>query len=85
MLSNKNRCLSWKCYNALPESVQPIADENYELLKTNPSHPSLHFKKVRQYWSIRAEKGYRALEVEVKDDISWVWVDIHAENDKLIS
>lgn len=32
----------WECYNALPEAVQRVADQNYELLKTDPSHPSLH-------------------------------------------
>jgi len=34
----------WQCYNALPDSVQRTADECYELLKADPSHPSLHFK-----------------------------------------
>lgn len=32
----------WKCYDALPESVQKNADKCYELLKQDPSHPSLH-------------------------------------------
>jgi hypothetical protein len=36
----------WQCYNALPEDVQQTADECYELLKADPSHPSLHFKKL---------------------------------------
>ena len=69
----------------LSHVYKPIADENYELLKTDPSHPSLHFKKVRQYRSILAGKGYRALGVKVKDGISWVWVCTHAKYDKLIS
>jgi hypothetical protein len=75
----------WKCYDDLPEAIQRVADQNYELLKTDPSHPSLHFKEVGQYWSVRAGKGYRALGVEVKDGISWVWIVTHAEYDKLIS
>jgi len=36
----------WKGYDSLPEKVQQVADQNYALLKTDPSHPSLHFKKV---------------------------------------
>jgi hypothetical protein len=36
----------WKYYNALPESVQQTADQCYELLKADKSHPSLHFKKL---------------------------------------
>jgi len=35
----------WEYYGALPKSVQLSADESYKLLKVNPSHPSLHFKK----------------------------------------
>lgn len=42
----------WSCYAALPDSVQSTADRAYELLKVDPSHPSLHFKKVGKYWSI---------------------------------
>jgi len=29
----------------LPKPIQKLADKNFELLKTNPFHPSLHFKK----------------------------------------
>lgn len=36
----------WECYNALPEEVQQTADQCHKLLKTDPSHPSLHFKKL---------------------------------------
>ncbi|MGL5833449.1 MAG: hypothetical protein ACRC1Z_09480 [Waterburya sp.] len=55
----------WKCYDALPEAVQRVANQNYELLKADPSHPPLHFKKAGQYWSIRARREYRALGVEI--------------------
>ena len=74
----------WKGYKNLPESVQRTADQNYELLKVDPSHPSLHFKKVGQYWAVRVGKGYRALGVEVEKGISWFWIGTHAEYDKLI-
>jgi len=51
----------WQCYNALPKNVQRTADECYELLKVDPSHPSLHFKKLgKKYWSVRAGLSYRA-------------------------
>jgi hypothetical protein len=74
----------WECYNALPEAVQQTADRCYELLKVDPSHPSLHFKKVGKYWSVRAGQGYRALGVEVEKGILWFWLGTHAEYDKLI-
>ena len=28
-----------------------LADKNYALLKDNPRHPSLQFKKVGRFWS----------------------------------
>ena len=31
----------WQCYDSLADPIKQVADENYELLKTNPSHPSL--------------------------------------------
>ncbi|GAB4054850.1 hypothetical protein [Spirosoma litoris] len=43
----------WDSYNDLPVSIQKLADKNYELLKQNPKHPSLYFKQVNQYWSVR--------------------------------
>ncbi len=36
----------WKCYDDLPKTVQESADQCYGLLKADPSHPSLHFKKI---------------------------------------
>jgi hypothetical protein len=75
----------WKRYDALPESVQGTADQCYALLKVDPSHPSLHFKKItKKYWSVRAGIDYRALGVEVEGGISWFWIGTHAEYDKLI-
>ncbi len=43
----------WKCINKLPSHIRKIADENFELLKNNPRHPSLHFKKIGTFWSVR--------------------------------
>ena len=76
----------WKCYDNLPLQVQRTADQSYKLLKTDPSHLSLHFKKIgNKYWSVRVGLDYRALGVEVKNGISWFWIGTHAQHDKLIS
>jgi hypothetical protein len=53
-------------------------------LKADPSHPSLHFKKVGKYWSFRAAKNYRPLGVKVKTGILSFWIGTHAEYNKLI-
>jgi hypothetical protein len=74
----------WEYYGALPKSVQLSADESYELLKVNPSHPSLHFKRVGKYWSVRISKEYRAVGIEIEQGVSWFWIGTHAEYDRLI-
>lgn len=74
----------WSNYRQLPISIQEIADKNFALLKTNPQHPSLHFKKVGRYWSARVGISYRALGVEVAGGILWFWVGNHSEYDKMI-
>jgi len=50
----------WRCFENLPEPVQKISKKNFELLKNDPSHTSLHFKKVGTFWSIRAGMNYRS-------------------------
>ena len=74
----------WDAYQALPEPVRLLADKNYALLKANPEHPSLHLKKVGDYWSVRIGLGYRALAVEVDDGLLWFWIGSHAQYDKMI-
>jgi hypothetical protein len=74
----------WSYYHQLPENIQKIADASYKLLKTNPNHPSLHFKKVNQYWSVRVGKAYRGLGIEVQNGILWFWIGTHDEYDRLI-
>ena len=36
----------WELYGQLPKEVQELADKNFQLLKSDPYHASLHFKKV---------------------------------------
>jgi len=43
----------WACYNSLPKNVRELADKNFELLKSDPKHPSLHFKQIGALWSVR--------------------------------
>jgi hypothetical protein len=74
----------WTAYEALPRQVRKLADENFELLKGDPRHPSLQFKKVGPYWSVRVGARYRALASEVDGGLLWFWIGSHAEYDKLI-
>jgi hypothetical protein len=74
----------WACLERLPANVQQLARENYELLKANPYHPSLHFKRVDRFWSVRVGRSYRALAVDAADGIVWFWIGTHAEYDRLV-
>ena len=74
----------WAAHDKLPPYVRALADKNYELLKSNPQHPSLHFKKVGRFWSVRVGLRHRALAVEVEDSLLWFWIGSHADYDALI-
>ena len=62
-----------------------LADKNFELLKKNPYHPSLHLKKVGRYWSVRVGKKYRAIGIEIEDGIIWFWIGKHSEYEKIVN
>lgn len=73
----------WRAYQKLPQQVRTLADKNYALLKSDPRHPSLHLKKVGDYWSVRVGRGYRALAIEVDGGLVWFWIGSHAQYDEL--
>jgi mRNA-degrading endonuclease RelE of RelBE toxin-antitoxin system len=74
----------WDHYEKLPRSIQELANRNFELLKKNPQHPSLHVKKVGRYWSVRVGRGHRSLAVEIEDGLIWFWIGTHSDYDKLV-
>ncbi|MBM4323579.1 MAG: hypothetical protein FJ115_08495 [Deltaproteobacteria bacterium] len=74
----------WECYGRLPANVQKQADRCFELLKTNPRHPSFHFKTVGKYCSVRIGLHYRALAVEVSGGLVWFWIGSHSDYDKMM-
>ena len=78
----------WKHYEALPDEVRLLADRQFERLKADPYHPSLHFKKVgkrKQLWSVRVGLNYRALGLDKPEGVVWVWIGTHAVYDRLLS
>lgn len=74
----------WECFDNLPKNIQDSAKENFELLKKNPKHPSLHLKPVGKFWSVRISLNYRSLGFKDGDDIIWVWIGNHDEYKKLL-
>ena len=74
----------WAAYEDLSDPVRELADRSSELLKSDPRHPSLHFKKVGRFWSARVGLRYRALAVEQDNDVLWFRIGSHADYDALI-
>lgn len=78
----------WNEYHALPAPIRAHADKQFALLKTNPQHPSLQFKKLGErrgleIWSARVTLKYRALAVKLPDQYLWFWIGKHSVYDAL--
>ncbi|MBP0614840.1 type II toxin-antitoxin system RelE family toxin [Jiella mangrovi] len=74
----------WDAYDRLPTAVQKLADRNFQLLKADPSHPSLRLKPVGRLWSVRVGLRYRALATRHEDTLIWFWIGSHAAYDQLV-
>ena len=69
----------WQHYRALPHDIRNRADKQFLLLKANPHHPSLQFKKVAEVrgqdlYSARVTSDYRALALKRSDGYLWFWI-----------
>ncbi|HEV3276140.1 MAG TPA: hypothetical protein VG860_04940 [Terriglobia bacterium] len=74
----------WTLYEALPTEVRALADKNFALLKSDPRHPSLHFKRLSDLRPVRVGEHYRALGTEVNEGIYWFWIGHHTEYDRIV-
>lgn len=83
-MSHGTNARFWINYKKLPDDIQRRADENFELLKADPRHPSLQFKRVGRYWSVRVGSGHRALGRDSEEGIVWFWIGPHDEYKRLI-
>lgn len=79
----------WVDYDALPPDIRARADKQFALLKSNPHHPSLQFKKIREragqeIWSARITLKYRALAIKVSEECVWFWIGEHRAYEALV-
>jgi hypothetical protein len=79
----------WQDYQALPASIRARANKQFALLRANPHHPSLQFKRIgvregREIWSARVTLNYRALAVKISTAYIWYWIGEHDVYDVLI-
>jgi hypothetical protein len=79
----------WHDYRALPEDIRARADKQFSLLKGDPNHGSLQFKKIgiregKEIWSVRVTLKYRALAFKESNDYVWFWIGEHNVYSSLI-
>ncbi len=75
----------WALLDALPSRIQDLAYKNFALLKADSRHPSLQFKPVGAYRSVRVGIHHRALAIPVDDGFLWFWIGTHAAYDRLLA
>ena len=71
----------------LPTEIQAQARRTYALFRSDPAHPGLRFKKVREgenIYSVRIGLGYRALAILEGSVVTWFWIGSHADYDRLV-
>ena len=68
----------------LPPEVQRLARKNFKLWLRDSRHPSLHFKKVGDFWSVLVGDNYRALATVEGGRAKWFWIGPHDEYERLI-
>lgn len=75
----------WTCFNALPEAVQKLARDKFQLWRKEAFAPSLQFKELlNDVWSVRINQNYRALGRRKGNLIVWFWIGTHSEYDQLL-
>lgn len=73
-----------KLFGSLEPDLQQRARESFRHLRANERHPSLHFKSVGRFWSVRVTDAVRALAMKEGNDYVWVWIGTHDEYNRLI-
>ncbi len=71
-------------FKNLPLEIRRLARKNFKLWLRDPSHPSLHFKKVGEFWSARVGSNHRAFALWSGDNVEWFWIGPHDEYERLI-
>jgi hypothetical protein len=77
----------WNLLHALPVDVQKLAAKNYLLWRQDPSHPSLHFRRLqgsKDRYTVRVGDHYRALGFLTLGTVTWVWIGTHSDYDRLV-
>lgn len=64
--------------------MQALASKNFEILKRDPAHPSLQFKRLDKLVSARVGLHHRALGLPTAEGVHWFWIGTHSDYDNLV-
>jgi hypothetical protein len=67
----------WFHYLQLTPESRDLADAKFQLLRSDPRHPSLRLKKIGVFWSARIGLRHRALAKERAEGLVWFWIGRH--------
>ncbi len=71
----------WIHYRQLPPEIQNLGDKTYLLLKKNPRHPSLQFKKVGKVWLRPCRSASSGSGDKILEGYPCFWIGLHDEYD----
>ena len=74
----------WREYFALPKEVQRKVRKAFRLWRRDPRHPSLRFERKGHYWSVRIDRGWRALARIEGDIVYWLTIVSHDEYERVL-
>jgi hypothetical protein len=77
----------WRQFGQLPSDIQEHARQSYLRFLADPSYPSLQFKRVdavEPIYSVRIGIHYRALGLLEADTVTWFWIGIHDDYERLL-
>ena len=77
-----------KQFRVLPADAQQQMSAAYQLVKENPRHGSLQFKRIgsrnSSIYSARVGDHYRVIGKLIGDTVYWEWIGTYEEYNKLV-
>jgi hypothetical protein len=68
----------------LPEQVQSLAIEKYEVFRQNPRHPSLGFQQKGRAWTVEIGRSHRAISYRSGNDLFGFWIGSHEDYNNVL-
>jgi len=77
----------WRLFERLPNEIQDHASQAYVRFRNDPYYPSLNLKLVstkEPIYSVRIGIHYRAVGLLEGDTMTWFWIGIHDDYERLL-